>query len=68
MNEPAMKNAALRGFRCRIVQAPRKPDGAPRKLLDVSRLVQMGWRAQTPLIQGLKQTYEDFLAGGGRNH
>ena len=34
-----------------------KPDGAPRKLLDVSKLAALGWRAKTPLEQGLAQTY-----------
>ncbi len=36
---------------------PSKPDGMPRKRLDVSRLDALGWRAQTPLEQGLAQTY-----------
>ncbi len=38
-----------------------KPDGAPRKLLDVSRLSGAGWRYSTPLEDGLKTTYEIFL-------
>jgi GDP-L-fucose synthase len=44
-----------------------RPDGAPRKLLDVSRLVALGWRARTDLRTGLGAAYRDFLAGGGRN-
>ena len=44
-----------------------KPDGTPRKLLDVSRLADLGWRAGTGLEEGLKRAYADFLAGGGRN-
>ncbi|MEO7497287.1 MAG: GDP-L-fucose synthase [Massilia sp.] len=39
-----------------------KPDGTPRKLLDVSALAAMGWTAQVGLTAGLKQTYADFLA------
>jgi GDP-L-fucose synthase len=39
-----------------------KPDGAPRKLLDVSRIQSLGWQARTPLEQGLRQTYEWFVA------
>src|SRR5215207_3942147 len=39
---------------------PSKPDGAPRKLLDVSRLHAMGWTAQTSLAQGVAQTYAWF--------
>ena len=38
-----------------------KPDGAPRKLLDVSRLNNLGWKAQTELLQGLQKTYTWFL-------
>ncbi len=37
------------------------PDGMPRKLLDVSRLSQMGWQAQTRLSQGLRKTYKWYL-------
>ncbi len=35
-----------------------KPDGTPRKLLDVSRLTQLGWRAKTPLRDGIRTTYQ----------
>jgi GDP-L-fucose synthase len=38
-----------------------RPDGTPRKLLDVSRLRELGWTARTPLIKGLKKTYADFV-------
>ena len=38
-----------------------KPDGTPRKLLDVSKLTNLGWRAQTRLEDGLKAAYQDFL-------
>jgi GDP-L-fucose synthase len=41
-------------------------DGAPQKLLDVSKLAALGWRARTPLREGLTAAYADFLAGGGR--
>ena len=43
-----------------------RPDGAPQKLLDVSKLSAVGWRAQTPLRAGLAAAYADFLASGGR--
>jgi len=43
-----------------------RPDGTPQKLLDVSKLSALGWRAKTPLRAGLEVTYADFLAGGGR--
>jgi GDP-L-fucose synthase len=38
-----------------------KPDGAPRKLLDVGRLRALGWRAKTPLRDGLARTYDFYL-------
>jgi GDP-L-fucose synthase len=40
-----------------------KPDGTPRKLLDVSRMRSLGWTARTTLREGLVRTYADFLAG-----
>ena len=40
-----------------------KPDGTPRKLLDVSRLRQLGWQATTPLERGIAQTYRWFKEG-----
>ncbi|KAB7732024.1 NAD-dependent epimerase/dehydratase family protein [Rudanella paleaurantiibacter] len=39
-----------------------KPDGTPRKLMDVSRLHALGWKHTTDLRQGLEVTYQDFLA------
>jgi GDP-L-fucose synthase len=42
-----------------------RPDGAPQKLLDVSKLSALGWRAKTPLRDGLAVTYADFITGGG---
>ena len=39
-----------------------RPDGAPQKLLDVSKLAALGWHAKTPLRDGLAATYADFLA------
>jgi len=45
------------GFEGRIVYDSSKPDGTPRKLLDVSRLASLGWRARTPLIEGIRLAY-----------
>jgi len=42
-----------------------KPDGTPRKLMDVSRLTALGWKAKIPLQQGLEQTYQWFLDNAG---
>lgn len=60
--ELAQKVAAISGYKGRIVTDPSKPDGTPRKLMDVSRLTQMGWSAQIGLDQGLEETYQWFLA------
>jgi GDP-L-fucose synthase len=50
------------GFQGQIRFDASKPDGTPRKLLDVARLRAMGWRARTDLSNGLRQTYDWFLA------
>ena len=39
-----------------------KPDGTPRKLVDVSKLTALGWKAKSPLAAGLKSAYQDFLS------
>jgi len=54
------------GFEGAVSFDPQKPDGTPRKLLDVSRLNRLGWKYKTPLRDGLKTTYEWFLTTQGR--
>jgi GDP-L-fucose synthase len=49
------------GFEGEIVYDSAKPDGTPRKLLDTTRLTQLGWKAQMKLKIGLEQTYNWFL-------
>lgn len=49
------------GFEGNIVYDTTKPDGTMRKLMDVSLLSSMGWKAQTSFDQGLKHAYEDFV-------
>ncbi len=49
------------GFEGRIVQDTTKPDGTPRKLLDVSRLHGLGWRHRIALAEGIRTTYQWFL-------
>ncbi|MFL9893458.1 GDP-L-fucose synthase family protein [Paraburkholderia sp. RL17-381-BIF-C] len=49
------------GFDGELVFDASKPDGTPRKLLDVSRLAQMGWRATIGLEEGIASTYRDFV-------
>ena len=53
--------AEVVGYRGRFVLDRSKPDGTPRKLLDVSRLSSLGWRAPTSLSEGLRETYRWFL-------
>jgi GDP-L-fucose synthase len=52
------------GYGGRLAFDPSKPDGTPRKQLDVSRLQALGWRARIPLHQGLLDTYKWFVASG----
>lgn len=49
------------GFNGKIVFDASKPDGTPRKLLNVDRMRQIGWQAQTSLLDGISKTYTDFL-------
>ncbi len=49
------------GYEGEIVFDTTKPDGAPRKLLDVSKINQLGWKATTSLEDGLKEVYQWFL-------
>jgi len=58
--------AKVVGYEGRIEQDPTKPDGSPRKLMDVSRLKALGWRPRVGLEEGLALAYRDFLAGGRR--
>lgn len=49
------------GFKGEIELDPSKPDGTPRKLLDVSRLSALGWQASIGLREGIEQTYQWYL-------
>jgi GDP-L-fucose synthase len=50
------------GFQGALRFDPSKPDGTPRKLLDVSRVHSLGWQARIPLVEGLRSTYVWFKA------
>jgi GDP-L-fucose synthase len=50
------------GYRGRIIFDPSRPDGSPRKLLDVSRINALGWQSKTTMSDGLRQMYSDFQA------
>jgi GDP-L-fucose synthase len=54
--------AEIVGYKGEINFDDSKPDGTPRKLMDSGRLTALGWRAEVSLYQGLRSTYEDFLA------
>ena len=54
--------AAVTGFGGRIAWDATKPDGTPRKLMDVSRLAGLGWQAKIALREGVEKTYASFLA------
>lgn len=49
------------GYRGRIIWDTSKPNGTPRKLLDVSKATRLGWTAKTSLREGLALAYDDFL-------
>lgn len=61
IRELAEMMADVTGFRGQIVFNPTKPDGTPRKLMDVSRLSSMGWRAGKGLREGIEATYRWFI-------
>ena len=49
------------GYDGSIVYDSSKPDGTPRKLVDVTRINQLGWTAKTPLAEGIKAMYKWYL-------
>ncbi len=59
--ELAQLVARVTGFEGQIATDPTKPDGAPRKLMDVARLARMGWTADIALADGVAQTYAWYL-------
>jgi GDP-L-fucose synthase len=61
IKELALTIQAVVGFEGELVFDTSKPDGTPRKLMDVSRLKDLGWHAQTDLKTGIEQTYAWYL-------
>jgi GDP-L-fucose synthase len=49
------------GYRGEIVWDTTMPDGTPRKLLDVTRINALGWKARVPLADGIRSTYAWFV-------
>jgi len=64
IKELAATVADVVGFEGGVIWDSSKPDGTPRKLLDVSRLTSLGWAPQISLRDGITSTYEWFLANG----
>ncbi|MFB9267656.1 GDP-L-fucose synthase family protein [Bradyrhizobium erythrophlei] len=64
--EFALAVAATIGFRGEISFDTSRPDGTPRKLLDVSRLAKLGWRARTSLDEGIALAYRAYLDESNR--
>jgi GDP-L-fucose synthase len=64
IRELAEAVAAATGFKGQIDWDTSKPDGTPKKQLDVSRLAALGWRARVPLSEGLASTVADFATRG----
>ena len=64
--ELAQMVAEVTGFRGEIRCDTTKPDGTPRKLMDVSRLRDMGWEASIDLREGIEETYRWFLANAAQ--
>ena len=62
IRELAEMVADVVGYRGAIGYDPSKPDGTPRKLLDVSRLTALGWMATVPLRRGIEETYAWYRA------
>jgi GDP-L-fucose synthase len=65
--EFANEVARVVGFKGQIVFDTCRPDGAPQKLLNVSKIRGLGWSPKISLHEGLSEAYADFLAGGGRS-
>jgi GDP-L-fucose synthase len=61
INELAELIAEVIGFKGKIVYDSSKPDGTPRKLLDITRINNLGWKAKTDLKTGIQKTYKWYL-------
>ncbi len=54
------------GYKGDVIWDRSKPDGMPRKLLDISRLKSLGWKPEIQLREGIKHTYASYIERGGR--
>ena len=62
IRELAETISAVIGFKGAVVFDPTKPDGTPRKLMDVSLVSNLGWQASVSLKLGIERSYADFLS------
>ena len=62
IRELAETVADVVGYEGQVTWDTTKPDGTPRKLLDVSKMTRLGWTASTPLKQGIRDVYAEFKA------
>jgi GDP-L-fucose synthase len=60
IRELAETIAGVTGYKGRFVQDTSKPDGTMRKVMDVSKIRNIGWKANTSLLDGLKVAYENY--------
>ena len=65
--EFAAEVASVVDFKGKIVFDRSRPDGAPQKLLNVTKIKQLGWSPKISLHGGLTVAYADYLSGGGRS-
>jgi len=61
ISELAELVAKVVGFKGEVIFDSSKPDGTPRKLLDVTKLNDLGWKAKIGLEEGIRQTYNWYL-------
>lgn len=67
IRELAERVANVVGFQGELLFDRSKPDGTPRKLLDISKLARMGWRAKLGLTEGIRATYAQYLLCAARH-
>ncbi len=67
IKELTEKVAEVVGYAGAILWDTSKPNGTPRKLLDVSKATALGWTYSTELDEGIRLAYEDFLTLGEEN-
>lgn len=63
IRELAGQIGAIVGYEGQVTFDTSRPDGTPRKLVDVTRINALGWRAATTIVEGLALAYRDFLSG-----